>query len=77
MKFIDNIRGKFINMIATIYMKSGNVIVLKNLKTFNVTKASAQVTGLEWEFENKSTKLMNLNVDQIEAIVLTKKFRWV
>lgn len=56
---------------ARIYMKSGNVIVLKNLNNISVKKVNSQVTELHWEtgFNIKGQKVLNINVDQIEAVI--------
>ena len=57
-------------MKATFYMKSGNVIELLVYK-LDVTKDGCQVTALKWELAGDEL-VMNINVDQIEAIILKK-----
>lgn len=55
---------------ATFYMKSGNVIELL-VYELDVTKDGCQVTALQWELAGDEL-VMNINVDQIEAIILKK-----
>jgi len=59
-----------------LFMKSGNKVVLKNVKTFNIKKEACQVNSVEWElWDRNAVQILNINVDQIEAVVAYKKFR--
>lgn len=52
-----------------IYMRSGNVIDLKNLTKFNFTKNGGKFTELTWEVaEAVGENLLTLDLNQIEAI---------
>lgn len=52
-----------------IYLRSGNVIDLKNLTKFNFTKSGGKFTELTWEAaEVVGEKLMTVDLHQIEAI---------
>lgn len=53
---------------VTVYMNSGNRIVLKKMAKFDIKKEGPQVVRVEWE--GGSQQIMNLNVDQIEAVIV-------
>lgn len=48
----------------TIYMKSGNVIKLRNLTEFNYTN-----TKVNWTYAYSVHHMLHIDIDQIEAIV--------
>lgn len=52
----------------TLYMKSGNVIVLKKVATWKLEKKPGQITTFTWTLDGK-TNMPFLNVDQIEAVM--------
>lgn len=58
------------NLVADIYMKSGNVIRLERLNKLTVTRNdSCKVTGIQWEFEVSTTKVLYIDVGQIESVI--------
>lgn len=65
-----------LKFVVHIYMKSGNIIVLKNVKTFDIEKKGCQVTSLSWELYDKGdVQILNINVDEIEGIIAYRKLR--
>ena len=72
MKFFD----RFVKLTATVYMRSGNVIVMTPLKSIEVEMSGPQVNGIKWDYYGGKVILLNLNVDEIEGIIVTKKLRF-
>lgn len=51
------------------YMRSGNVIDLKDLKKFSYKKMGSEFSELNWEFaDGPGEALMSVNLSQIDAI---------
>jgi hypothetical protein len=55
----------------TVYMKSGNVIVLKRLRRFSLTRKCEDVTNVEWELLPGTARIYHLDLTHIEAVVRT------
>lgn len=51
-----------------IYMKSGNVIHLRDMRNFKVDYQWATITGIHW-ISGAHNKPLNINLEQVEAIV--------
>jgi len=53
-----------------VFMKSGKTIILPLVYSFSCEKEGCQVTTASWEVVNvDKEKIINLNVDQIEAVI--------
>ena len=57
----------------TLYMKSGQNIVLRNMSEFKIqTSSEGKIVKASWKWENKVSQLMDIQLDQIEAIISEK-----
>lgn len=53
--------------VITLYMKSGNVIVLRDVLSFTANTIEGNISKLEWKFAT-DLQLLDITLSQIEAI---------
>lgn len=58
--------------VITLYMKSGNVIVLRDVLSFTANTIEGNISKLEWKFAT-DLQLLDITLSQIEAITSVKQ----
>jgi hypothetical protein len=54
--------------VATVYLKSGNLIVIRNIKSYTVNHTGGAPSSFEWKWSKPQKGDIFLDMDQVEAI---------
>jgi hypothetical protein len=58
------------NLSVDVYLKSGQIINLRNLSKFTISQTNGKVTSVQWAINNKAkAKLLHIVPGEIVAIV--------